>query len=63
MLDGVMKVLSSIYMKILYVAVVLAVIIFILACIKMNLSRGKKRKVKYVPYNANERENKLKRDD
>ena len=62
-LDGVKKVLSSIYMKILYVAVALAVIIFILVCIKMNLSRGKKRKVKYVPYNAKERENKHKRDE
>ncbi len=58
MVDGLKKVFSSVYMKIIYGAVALIVLIFVIACIKMNFSRGKKRKVKYIPYDAKDRENK-----
>lgn len=43
--------LSSVYMKLVYGAIALAVLIFIIAVIKMNSGRTKKRKVKYIPYN------------
>lgn len=48
---------TSVYMKVVYVLIALAVVIFILLCIKMNYSRIKKRKVKYIPYNGKERKN------
>lgn len=41
---------SSAYMKIVYVIIALAVLIFILMIIRLNISRIKKRKVKYIPY-------------
>ncbi|MGN0493147.1 MAG: D-alanyl-D-alanine carboxypeptidase family protein [Acutalibacteraceae bacterium] len=41
---------SSVYMKIVYVLIALAVIIFILMVIRLNLARIKKRRVKYIPY-------------
>lgn len=47
------KVLKSIflssYMKVVYIIIAAAIIIFLLAVLKMNSGRGKKRKVKYVP--------------
>ncbi len=59
--DTIKGILLSSYMKIVYAAVAVAVVVFILLCIKMNLNRFKKRRVKYVPYNGQERENKKKR--
>lgn len=46
------NVLSSIYMKLIYAAAAIAVLIFIILVIKMNWGR-KRRKVKYIPYNEN----------
>ncbi len=39
-------------MKVVYVLIALAVIGFIIAVIRLNSGRGKKRKVKYIPYDA-----------
>lgn len=41
---------GSIYMKIVYALIALAIVIFILMVIRLNLARLKKRKVKYIPY-------------
>lgn len=41
---------SSVYMKIVYALIALAIIIFILMVIKLNIARLRKRKVKYIPY-------------
>ncbi len=45
---------SSIYMKIILGVIIAAVLIFIIACIKLNSSKVKKRKIKYIPYNIKE---------
>lgn len=42
--------LTSVYMKIFLLIILIAVIIFILLCIRLNMSKIKKRKVKYIPY-------------
>lgn len=41
---------SSVYMKIVYALIGLAIVIFILMVIRLNLARLKKRRVKYIPY-------------
>lgn len=41
---------SSVYMKIVYILIVVGIIIFIIMVIKLNSGRSKKRKVKYIPY-------------
>lgn len=41
---------SSIYMKVVYVLIALAVVIFILMIIRLNMARIRKRRVKYIPY-------------
>ena len=41
---------GSVYMKIVYALIALAIVIFILMVIRLNLARLKKRKVKYIPY-------------
>ena len=41
---------SSVYMKIVYALIGLAIVIFILMVIRLNLARIKKRRVKYIPY-------------
>ncbi len=41
---------GSIYMKVVYVLIALAVIIFILMVIRLNIARIRKRRVKYIPY-------------
>lgn len=46
---------TSVYMQLVYIAIGIAVVIFIIAIIRMNSGRKAKRKVKYIPYN--EREN------
>lgn len=42
---------TSIYMKLVYAAIGIAVIVFILMIVKLNYGRGKKRHVRYIPYN------------
>ena len=37
-------------MKIVYALIALAILIFILMVIRLNLARIKKRRVKYIPY-------------
>lgn len=59
-MDAVKRFLSSTYMKIVYAAIAAAVVIFIVMCILLNSSRGRKRKVKYKPYTGRERENRKK---
>lgn len=46
---------TSSYMKIFYVIVALAVIIFIIMCIRLNMAAIKKRRVKYIPYKEKEK--------
>ena len=41
---------GSVYMKIVYALIGLAIVIFILMVIRLNLARIKKRRVKYIPY-------------
>lgn len=41
---------SSIYMKVVYAIIALAVVIFILMIIRLNMAKIKKRRVKYIPY-------------
>ncbi|MBR7132520.1 MAG: D-alanyl-D-alanine carboxypeptidase [Clostridia bacterium] len=48
---------TSVYMKILIAICVIAVIIFIIMCIRLNMARIKKRKVRYIPYGKGERKN------
>ena len=59
--DYVKRIFTSVYMKILYVLIALAVILFILLCIRLNKGKLKKRKVRYVPYNGEERTNRNRR--
>lgn len=54
--EGIKKVFSSVYMKVALWAIVAFIVIYILICIKLNLSKTKRRKVKYVPYKKHERE-------
>ncbi len=42
--------LTSVYAKILLLILAVLIIIFILLCIKLNMTKIKKRKVKYIPY-------------
>lgn len=56
--DSVKKVFTSVYMKVLYWAAIIAVIVFIILCIKLNMARLKKRKVKYIPYKEEKRHEK-----
>ena len=41
---------GSVYMKVVYVLIALAVVIFILMIIRLNMARIRKRRVKYIPY-------------
>lgn len=56
--DFVKGIFTSVYMKVLYVILALAVVVFIGVCIKINYARLKKRKVRYIPYDGKDRENK-----
>ncbi len=56
--QGIKDALSSVYMKLVYLAIAIAIIIFIVAVILMNKGNSKKRKVKYIPYDKNEGERK-----
>ena len=48
--DFFKKVFTSGFMKVLYIAIVLAILIFIAWCIRLNIGKFKKRRVKYIPY-------------
>lgn len=41
---------TSIYMKLFYAVIAIIVVVFIIMCIRLNLARLKKRKVRYIPY-------------
>lgn len=43
--------INSFYMKILLAVAAVFAVIFIIMCIRLNIGRGKKRKVKYLAYN------------
>lgn len=49
-LRAIKQFFTSSYMKIVYILIGIAVLVFIIAVIKLNTGRAKKRKVKYVPY-------------
>lgn len=49
-LDSLKNFFTSSYMILLYVIIAIAILIFIIAVIKMNSKRSKNRKVKYIPY-------------
>lgn len=48
--DTVKGIFTSVYMKVLFWAAVIGILVFIILCIKLNMARLKKRKVKYIPY-------------
>ncbi len=54
-LRAVKNFFTSSYMKIVYVIIILAIIIFIFAVIKMNSKNSKKRKIKYMPMDKNDK--------
>ncbi len=49
--------LSSVYMKIILAVIGVAILIFIILCIRLNIGKIKKRKVKYIPYKEKEKRN------
>lgn len=53
-LDAVKNFFTSSYMKVVYIIIAAAILLFIIAVIKMNSKRSKKRKIKYKPYNDGE---------
>ena len=44
------NIFTSVYMKVLLAVVIIGVIIFIGLCIKLNMARLRKRRVRYIPY-------------
>ena len=46
---------TSSYMKVFYILIALAVLIFVISVIKLNSKKGKKRKIKYVPYDKDKK--------
>ncbi|MBO5020560.1 MAG: D-alanyl-D-alanine carboxypeptidase [Clostridia bacterium] len=55
--NGIKNFFNSVYMKILFVLLGIAILIFIISVIRLNSGRRKKRKVKYIPYNESEEKN------
>lgn len=51
------NIFTSSYMKVVYIIILLAIILFIGSCLYMNRGR-KKRKVKYIPYDSSEQDRK-----
>lgn len=49
-LRTVKKIFTSVYMKVIYVLIAVAIVAFIIATVCMNIKRTKRRKVKYIPY-------------
>lgn len=56
-IEFVKDIFTSVYMKVVYAVIAVGILIFIAICIKMNYSRIKKRRVRYIPYNGKERKN------
>jgi len=54
----VKNIFTSVYMKVLVALGVIAVLIFIIMCIKLNIARIRKRKVRYIPYKERNRHEK-----
>lgn len=52
---GIKNFFVSSAMKIVYLVIIGAILIFIIAVIKMNSKNSKKRKIKYIPYNKDEK--------
>lgn len=50
-LRSVKSFFGSFYMKLIYILAAVAVLIFIIMIIRLNISKIKKRRVKYIPYN------------
>ena len=55
LMDRAKKFFSSVYMKVLYGAVAVVIIVFIGLCIWLNMAAIKKRRVKYIPYSKREK--------
>jgi uncharacterized membrane protein YjjB (DUF3815 family) len=49
------SIFTSIYMKLLIAIAVIALIVFIILCIRLNIARLKKRRVRYIPYGKKEK--------
>lgn len=60
-LSYVKGIFTSVYMKVLIAFAVIAVVIFIIMCIRLNIARLRKRRVKYIPYNERKENNKHER--
>ena len=56
--DIVKTIFTSKVMIVVYVILGLCLVGFVVGCVVMNYTRVKKRKVRYIPYNGKERENK-----
>lgn len=54
----VKNIFTSVYMKVLIALAVIAVLVFIILCIRLNIARLKKRKVRYIPYKERTRHDK-----
>ena len=52
------SIFNSVYMKVLVVLAIVAVLVFIILCIKLNIDKLKKRKVRYIPYKERNRHEK-----
>ncbi len=59
--DALKTIFTSTVMIVVYVFLGLVLVAFVAKCITMNFSKGKKRKVRYIPYDGKERENRHKR--
>ena len=55
--DFLKGIFTSVYLKVIYAIIGIAILIFVILCIKINYSKLKKRKVRYIPYNGKERNN------
>ena len=58
--DFVKGIFTSVYMKVIYAIIALAILIFLIACIKINYKKIRRHTVKYIPYDGKERDNKRK---
>ncbi len=54
-LRAVKNFFTSSYMKVVYLLIVVAILVFIIAVFKLNSKKSKKRKIKYVPYDENKK--------
>lgn len=55
MATAVKNFFTSTYMKLFYIVIAIIVIVFIILCIRLNYARLKKRKVRYIPYDKDEK--------